>query len=114
MADLKLNLRESGEFERLTGRPFLALAKKFSPAVCKPHRLMIAACPACAATQGLACDEHKGDYAACPDCEGPSAPDIAWAALGYILRRRGQPDLTFEAYCEDNGVAEAIADVGNA
>lgn len=108
---LKLTIAEDMEFERRAGRPFRAVAKTFNVALCRAHRLMFGACEACRLSARPWCDEHQGDFVSCQECEGIQATAGTVAALGFVLRRRREPELDWEEYIATASQDDVFAEV---
>lgn len=102
----KLKVNEVIDFEELSGVRYAALGKAAQPKLCKPHRLSIGACAACTAAVGF-CAEHLAAFNECDDCTGADLPMRPMMAIAYLLKRRNEPDLTWDQFAESTDVDEA-------
>ena len=110
---VSLRVNELLLFEERAGVTFARAAKRMAPKWCQVHRLAMGACKDCKKSAPNPCDPHAAAIAECDDCEGPDTP-MAWiAALGWIYRRRREPDLTWERFIETAEVNEVMAELGN-
>jgi hypothetical protein len=118
---LKLKLRETADFERVAGVPWMRAQKLLQVQRCKAHRLELEGCAECRA-EGKPCAPHRAAVSECQQCEMPAAPVEVWAAVGWVLRKRHEPGLSYEEYIEvasfedlmDELVAEGNAEGGPA
>lgn len=113
---LKLKLREMGEFERIAGMPWMRASKLMQVRRCRPHRLELEGCGECRVEAPRPCQPHQQAVAECEACEMPTAPIEVWAAVGWLLRRRVAPGVTYEEYIDEadfDDLMTALAAEGN-
>jgi hypothetical protein len=110
---IKLKLNELDLFEEAAGMPFSRASKRLMPRFCQRHRLEVGECQPCKGKRGI-CTEHTVAFQWCTDCEMGDIPPKVLAALGWLLRRREQPELTFEEFWATAEIDEVMAELGNA
>lgn len=112
---IALKLNELMLFEDVAGTSFAWARTRMVPRLCQRHRLVTAACKECA-SKGVPCEQHA-DWQVCPECELPDMPTKWIAALGWIARKRSQPELTFDEYAATADIEQAMEEIdllGNA
>lgn len=112
---LRLKLGELLLFKSKTGVDWSRARRQMAPEICQKHRLAIGACADCGSMTGL-CQAHNAEFVQCDACVMPPIPTEFLAALGWIVRRRTTPDITWEEYLETADEDEALAEInaGNA
>ena len=99
---LKLKLNEIMLFEEKAGIPLSRAQAEMAPAICQMHRLRTF--PSAA--------ERGAAIAACEECR-PAMPSMRIiAAFGWLLRRRREPELTWDAFIETTDLEDVLADMG--
>lgn len=106
---IKLRINETFEFEERAGVSFSTARRRMQVKLCQAHRL---------ARQGRKLTEaeekaFEQDVQGCDNCEPPDIPVRIMAVMAYIVTRRTEPDLTWEAFCERE-IDEVWATLGNA
>lgn len=104
---LQLKINESFEFEELAGMSWTQAQAKTETRYCKPHRMQLRSAagaptkdPKELARRQAIVDSVIEDVRECDDCEPPNLPTRAMAAWAYLLTRRDEPGLTWEAFIE--------------
>lgn len=111
---LALKLRETMAFEEKAGVPFNNAIKRLSPQFCQLHRLARGKCADC--KKDGVCAKHLAEFQECVqsgDCEMPQIPAMQLAALGWIVKRRDNPELDWETYIDEAGPDDAWLALGN-
>lgn len=107
-----LKLREVAEFERVTGLNYAKAIKEMGTKLCQLHRLAITSCADCKKSDAPMCEKHDALFQECEKCEGVQVGSMAAAGLGYIVRRRTDPELTWDAWLDADFETEVLAAVG--
>ena len=108
-----LQLNEMFLFEEVTGVTWHRALPRLQPVLCQRHRMAVNDCRACG-RDAVVCKTHSASLTGCEDCQPAEMPSRYLAALGWILTRRDDPDLTFDDYAANHGISEALAALGNA
>lgn len=108
---LQLKIREVAMFEERAGMSFARAMGTFRNSMCVQHRHVVRACGSC--TTGQLCGEHQEAFSECERCTGADIPVNVAAALVFVLRRRAEPELAWEAI-EEMEYVEMVTALGNA
>lgn len=107
-----LKVGEMLEFEERAGVSFASMSKGMQAKVCKPHRLAIGACKGCQKASGF-CGDHTIAFQECDACEGAELPMKTALTLAFLLKRRGEPGLTWETFAAETDAEEALGYLKN-
>lgn len=107
-----LKLREVAEFERVTGLNYAKAIREMGAKLCQLHRLAVGGCAACKAAAEPMCPKHDAVFQLCEKCEGVQVGSMAVAGLGYIVRRRADPALTWDDWLDADFETEVLPAVG--
>lgn len=110
---LKLKLNEMMDFEEKAGVSWVRAQTALAAKLCQMHRLQTNACKDCKAA-GQLCEKHVTAFQGCGECQGAEMPARYLAPLGWLLRRRREPELTWETYIAEADGDDALTELKNA
>lgn len=102
----KMSIREASAFRAKCGQQFTATIQRFQTKVCPNHKRQMAACADCGVQ---ACEEHAFEVETCGRCVGPQLSPEEWLALDWVIRKRTDPDATYD---ENEDLIEVMERVG--
>jgi len=122
---ITLSVKEASALERqllnVTGKraSWTRLVGRMQTKICRVHKLEMQACgngwsegdDLSDSCRGGPCERHAAAVESCDDCLGPDLSAEEWAALDWVLRRRSDPDASYDGDCD---MVEVMQRVGEA